>query len=124
MVVAGLAMSMLSPFMLISSGIGIVTGIIGLVQGNKDFKKNSAERIAKYNTYVENKKCEIEQSRNEECRTLEEIYISPEVEQYNFATFSPNLFDRDKKDDDFLCVRVGTGYVEAKREINYKNTKN
>lgn len=120
MVVAGLAMSMLSPFMLISSGIGIVTGIIGLVQGNKDFKKNSAERIAKYNTYVENKKREIEQCRNEECRTLEEIYISPEVEQHNFATFSPNLFDRDKKDDDFLCVRLGTGYVEAKREINYK----
>lgn len=120
MVVAGLAMSMLSPFMLISSGIGVVTGIIGLVQGNKDFKKNSAERIAKYNTYVENKKREIEQSRNEECRTLEEIYISPEVEQHNFTTFSPNLFDRDKKDDDFLCVRLGTGYVEAKREINYK----
>lgn len=120
MVVAGLAMSMLSPFMLISSGIGVVTAIIGLVQGNKDFKKDSIERVTKYNVYVENKKHEIEQSRSEECRTLEEIYISPEVEQHNFATFSPNLFDRDRKDDDFLCVRLGTGYVEAKREINYK----
>lgn len=120
MVVAGLAMSMLSPFMLISSGIGVITAVIGLVQGNKDFKKDSIERVAKYNVYVENKKHEIEQSRSEECRTLEEIYISPEVEQHNFATFSPNLFDRDRKDDDFLCVRLGTGYVEAKREINYK----
>lgn len=120
MVVAGLAMSMISPFMLISSGIGIVTGIIGLIQGNMDFKKNSAERIVQYNAYVENKNREIEQCRNEESKTLEEIYISPEVEQHNFATFSPNLFDRDKNDDDFLCVRLGTGSVEAKREIDYK----
>ena len=120
MVVAGLAMSMLSPFMLISSGIGVITAIIGLVQGNKDFKKNSIERVEKYNAYLENKKHEIEQSRSDECRMLEEIYISPEAEQHNFATFSPNLFDRDIKDDDFLCVRLGTGNVEAKREINYK----
>lgn len=55
MVVAGLAMSMLSPFMLISSGIGVVTGIIGLIQSNKDFKKFSSERIIKYNAYIENK---------------------------------------------------------------------
>lgn len=120
MIVSGIAMSMLSPFMLISSGIGIVTGIIGLVQGNKDFKKNSADRITKYNTYIENKKREIEQSQNEELKTLQEIYISPEIEQHNFATFSPNLFDRDKKDEDFLCVHLGTGFLEAKREINYK----
>lgn len=120
MVVAGLAMSMISPFMLISSGIGVVTGIIGLIQGNINFKKNSAERITKYNSYVENKKHEIEQCRNEESKALEELYISPEVEQNNFATFSPDLFDRGKKDEDFLCVRLGTGNVEAKREINYK----
>lgn len=120
MVVAGLAMSMLSPFMLISSGIGVVTGIIGLLQGNKDFKKLSAERIIKYNSYIENKKREIEQCRIEECKILEEIYISPEVVQHNFSTFSSQLFDRDKKDADFLTVRLGTGLVEAKREINYK----
>ncbi|MBE5872844.1 MAG: type VII secretion protein EssC [Lachnospiraceae bacterium] len=120
MVVAGLAMSMLSPFMLISSGIGVVTGIMGLVQGNKDYKKSSAERIIKYNAYIENKKREIEQCRNDERKTLEEIYLSPEAEQHNFATFSSQLFDRDKKDVDFLSVRLGTGLVEAKREINYK----
>lgn len=120
MIVAGLAMSMLSPFMLISSAIGVVTGIIGLVQGNKDFKKNSAERITKYNTYIENKIQEIEKCRYDEQKTLEEIYLSPAAEQHNFDIFSPQLFDRNKKDADFLCVRLGTGAVEAKREIDYK----
>ncbi|MBQ5910953.1 MAG: type VII secretion protein EssC [Clostridia bacterium] len=120
MVVAGLAMSMVSPFMLLSSGIGVVTAIIGLIQGNSDFKKDAAERINKYNAYIENKKREIEQHRYEEQSTLEEIYISPETEQYNFSTFSPNLFDRNKEDEDFLCVRLGLGDVEAKREIDYK----
>ena len=120
MVVAGLAMSMLSPFMLISSGIGVVTGIIGLIQSNKDFKKFSSERIIKYNAYIENKKHEIEQCRNNEHTVLEEIYLSPEAEKQNFDTFSSQLFDRDKSDDDFLSVRLGIGLVEAKKKIDYK----
>lgn len=120
MVVAGLAMSLVSPFMLISSGLGVVTAIIGLVQGNKDFKKDAAERIAKYNAYIENKKREIEECRKKEHEVLEEIYVSPDVEGQRFSTFSSELFDRDKEDADFLCVRLGTGDVEAKREINFK----
>lgn len=120
MVVAGLAMSMLSPFMLISSGIGVVTGIIGFIQGKKDFKKNTEERVVKYKAYIENKKREIEKCRDDEKKTLEEIYISIEAEQQNFNSFSSQLFDRNKKDDDFLCIRLGTGYVEAKKVIDYK----
>ena len=120
MVVAGLAMSFVSPFMLVSSGIGVVTAVIGIVQGKKDFKKESAERIKKYNAYIENKRKDIETYRAEEQNTLEEIYISQSKEQEEFNSFSPKLFDRTKDDDDFLCVRLGSGDVEAKREINYK----
>lgn len=120
MVVAGLAMSTVSPFMLISSGIGVVTAIIGIIQNKKDFKSDAADRITKYNAYIDNKKREIEECRNEEHKALEEIYISPEVEQNNFSAFSSELFDRDSEDEDFLCVRLGTGDVEAKREINFK----
>ena len=120
MVVAGIAMSFVSPFMLISSGIGIVTAIIGVIQSKKDFATDSAERVRKYNTYIEKKCKEIEEARKAECDTLEEIYVSPAVEQKRFASFSSDLFDRDREDADFLCVRLGTGNVEAKREINYK----
>ena len=34
--------------------------------------------------------------------------------------FSRDLFDRQPDDDDFLCVRLGTGNIVAAREINYK----
>lgn len=120
MVVAGIAMSFVSPFMLISSGLGVVTAIIGLIQGNQDFKKDAAARIEKYNNYIANKRRDIEACRTEEQKTLEEIYIPQQVEQTRFDSFSSDLFDRTKDDEDFLCVRLGSGDVEAKREINYK----
>lgn len=120
MVVAGIAMSFVSPFMLISSGLGVVTAIIGLIQGNQDFKKDAAARIEKYNNYIANKRRDIEAYRTEEQKTLEEIYIPQQVEQTRFDSFSSDLFDRTKDDEDFLCVRLGSGDVEAKREINYK----
>lgn len=120
MVVAGIAMSFVSPFMLISSGLGVVTAIIGLIQGSKDFKKDAAARIEKYNNYIANKRKDIEACRTEEQKTLEEIYIPQQVEQARFNSFSSDLFDRTKDDEDFLCVRLGSGDVESKREINYK----
>ena len=120
MVVAGIAMSFVSPFMLISSGLGVVTAIIGLIQGNQDFKKDAVARIEKYNNYIANKRRDIEACRTEEQKTLEEIYIPQQVEQTRFDSFSSDLFDRTKDDVDFLCVRLGSGDVESKREINYK----
>lgn len=120
MVVAGLAMAFVSPFMLVSSGIGVVTAIMSLVQSKKDFKTDSAERIEKYNAYIANKKIEIENYRKEELDSLEKIYISQAQEKNNLNTFSSDLFDRTNEDEDFLCVRLGNGQVEAKREIDYK----
>lgn len=120
MVVAGLAMAMISPFMLISSGIGVVTAIIGLIQSKKDFKTDSEQRLQKYNAYIANKRSEIEQSREQEHKELEEIYISQNVEQTRFNSFSSDLFDRTPEDEDFLCVRLGSGDVVAKREVDYK----
>ena len=120
MIIVGVAMISVSPFMLISSGVGVITAIISIIQSKKDFKNNSSERIEKYNFYIENKKKEIEEYRQEEKETLEEIYISTEKENYYFDKFSSNLFDRTTDDDDFMTVRLGLGDIEAKREINYK----
>lgn len=120
MIVAGLAMSFVSPFMLISSGLGIVTAVVGLVQSKKDFKNNAAARIEKYNNYIANKRSDIEACRAEEQKTLEEIYIPQQQEQTRLQSFSSDLFDRTKDDEDFLCVRLGSGDIEAKCEINYK----
>ncbi len=120
MVIMGIAMVAVSPFMLVSSALGIVTAIMSIVEGKKDFKKNSEDRITKYNAYIENKKQEITTERSKEQEALEEIYINSDVEKQYFATFSSHLFERTKDDEDFLCVRLGTGDIEAKKEINYK----
>ena len=107
-------------FSAISGVMAIVTTIIMMREGNKDFETQSADRIEKYNAYIDKKRAEIQTLRAEERNTLEELFISPEVEQERFGTFSSDLFDRNKEDDDFLCVRLGCGDVEAKREVNYK----
>lgn len=120
MIVAGIAMAGISPFMLISSGVGVITAIISVIQSKKDFKDNSAERIEKYTTYIENKKNDIAKERENEKTLLEEIYINSDKECQNFAEFSCDLFDRVKADEDFLTVRLGIGDVKAKKEINFK----
>lgn len=113
-----------SPTMLIFSGISgimaIVTAVIGMKEGKKEFEKKTRDRLEKYNAYISNKRVEIEQARQEERTVLEEIYVSDEVERQNLTNFAYNLFDRSAVDEDFLCVRLGTGNVAAKREINYK----
>ena len=124
LIVAGVMAFIGGPTMLIFSGISgvmsIVTAVIGLRDTKKDFKAKSQERIEKYNKYIDNKRTEIEQSRAQEHDVLEDIYISQAEERARFRDFSDELFDRVPEDEDYLVVRLGTGDVAAKQEINYK----
>ncbi len=104
----------------ISGVMAIVTSILTMRDSSKEFKKNTSERIEKYNSYVTKKKAEIQQSRAQEYAELEEKFISQPVEEERFRLFSSELFDRTREDEDFLCVRLGSGDVLSKREINYK----
>jgi len=107
-------------FSLISGGMSILTAIIGLVDGKKEYKKKSAERIETYRDYIDRKRSEIEQCRAEELEALNKMYISQADEVENFVSFSPRLFDRRKEDEDFLHIRLGNGTLKAVREIDYK----
>lgn len=123
LVVAGIMAFMGGTMVIISaiSGVmSIITAVIGVRESKKDFKKNSRERIEKYNHYIEHKRDEIENERATEKTILEEIYISQKDEYDRFSTFSADLFDRQPEDDDYLVVRLGVGEVKAKREISYK----
>lgn len=104
----------------VSGLMAIVTSVITLRESNKDFKKNSEDRVSKYNAYITNKRAEIEKIRQAEKATLDSLYISQEQEKKLFNDFSPSLFDRSSADDDFLCVKLGNGSVEANRSIKYK----
>ena len=107
-------------FSVISGLMGVVTGVISLIENKKEFKLKTEERIEKYNAYISNKKSEIEMLRKQEGETLNSQFIGLKKEVENFRTFSPDLFDRTGDDEDFLCVRLGTGKVEAKKVIDYK----
>lgn len=113
-----------NPTMLVMSGMtgcmSIITAIMTIRNNRKEYKESVAERIEKYNAYIANKREEIEQCRSQEQTELEELYVSQSTVQQRFRKFSPSLFDRSKEDEDYLCVRLGSGEVEAKREIHYK----
>lgn len=125
MLLAAGVMAMLGSFtMLIFSGISvtmsIVVAIINMRDGNKEYEAKCVERIEKYNAYIYKKRQEIESARSQECAELNDIYISLERQRNIVQNFSPDLFDRKKDDEDFLCIRLGEGSVESIREINYK----
>ena len=107
-------------FSVISGGMAIVTAVITAVQNNIDFKKESNERIEKYKKYVDNKRNEIIEIRNEERNKLEQIYTDVQTEQSMFEDFSSDLFDRRQQDEDFLQVRLGVGDVKPVRKVEYK----
>ena len=124
LVASGAMAAMGSPTMIIFSGISavmaIVTAVISMRQGKKDYEKSLTDRTEKYTAYIAQKRQDIEAIRAKEKELLEEIYISPNQESQYFFNFSPKLFDRSREDEDFLFVRLGVGSVEAKRAINYK----
>lgn len=120
MIIAGFAMISVSPFMLVSSGVGIITAIISLIQDKKDFKNNSEDRINKYNNYIREKREEINVARINEKEVLDKIYLNSDKEVQLLNEFSPDLFDRRKQDEDFLCINLGVGDISALKPITYK----
>lgn len=107
-------------FSVCSMGLGIVTSVITMITDRKKYKTETAERIKKYNEYIDTKRNAILNIRNEELSKLNEMFISPDVEVSNVEKFSGDLFDKTNTDKDFLRLRVGWGSVEAKRVVTYK----
>lgn len=107
-------------FSLISCTIAIITAVVGVMEGKKEFREKTANRIEVYQKYIASKRQEIEECRNREWTERNEIYIPAEQEVQQVETFSPDLFDRTPQDEDFLCVRLGSGPIESARQVNYK----
>lgn len=124
MLIASGVMAYFGGMMIIMSAISglmaIFTTVMSIREGNKEYKENSEDRIKKYNAYISKKKEEIEENRIKENSELEELFVSQQVEKQRFSSFSTELFDRSRDDEDFLCVRLGSGDILSKREINYK----
>lgn len=103
-----------------SMGLGIVTSIISMVQGQKKYKKDVAERERVYTKYIEEKKSEISKARQAETDILNEMYRSQNEMIDKVLSFDSDIFDRIPQDDDYMNVLLGYGKREAKRLIDYK----
>lgn len=105
---------------LVSCGIALLTTILTFFEGKKDFKKSVQDRIEKYTAYITKKRTEVAEIRAAEKSQLDQQFISQDEECSRLDAFSPLLFDREASDEDFLCIRLGSGAIDAKRAISYK----
>jgi S-DNA-T family DNA segregation ATPase FtsK/SpoIIIE len=100
--------------------MGGITSVGTFISSRRKHKKDTRERIEKYNAYIESKREEFAQCRQDELSLLNEIYRSQETNICAVFDFSGALFDRTKEDEDFLFVKAGAGVREAIRKIDYK----
>ncbi len=124
LVVSGVMAYMGGTTMIIFSGVSavmaVITSVVGIFQGKKEYRVLLNERSEKYKKYIDTKRLEIENIRQEELTELYKIYYVMDVNIKHFSEFAGDLFDRIHGDDDFLHVCLGKGDIEAKRKINYK----
>ena len=103
-----------------SMALGVITTILGFISGNKKYKKDCAERISKYNSYIEKKKKEIIEIRQEEEESLRHTYCDLGQDVDIAMNFDRRLFERTREDEDFLKIYFGQGDVESARQVDYK----
>lgn len=103
----------------VSMGLGIAMSIVSFVKENKDYKKETQERIDTYNKYIDEKKETIEAARANELRIRNLIYESLENSIKEVDGFGRRLFEKTQEDKDFLQVYLGRGRVESANQIVY-----
>lgn len=100
--------------------MGICTSVFGIISERRNYKAETANRIKRYNDYIDQKRKEIQGYRDEELTILDRRYPSLEEETRMVQEFSPDLFDRSVEDEDFLDVRLGVGLRRSVKQVDYK----
>lgn len=107
-------------FSICSMGLGVITTILGLINSQKKYKEEIANREKVYLEYVEEKRIEISGARQDELDILNRTYLDTQTCIRNVLDFNPQLFDRTPDDEDFLDVYLGKGKQLAKKKVDYK----
>lgn len=85
----------------------------------KERKEYEARRLQKYGEYLEDKKQEIEKECKREYQVLNANYPSLSSVLGYFDNGASRLWERRNIDDDFLNLRVGSGTVPMRAELEY-----
>ena len=101
-------------------GVMSTTSILSILEKRKHYKQDCQKRRETYLHYIEKKRQEIGEARDEELDCLRQQYYSTQEDAEHIRSFSPALFDRTPEDEDFLEVYLGEGTARALRTIEYK----
>lgn len=101
-------------------GIGIFTSILTYRNDGKEYRNNVKEREKQYLQYLDQIEKNVRLLRKKEIDILNETYISLEEAVQRVETFDARLFERSILDEDFLAVRLGTGTIDFRTKIAYK----
>lgn len=101
-------------------GLGIVTSILTYRNEGKEYRKEAAKREKQYLQYLNQREKYIRSAREKELRILNERHLCLEENIKQVEQFSEKLFEKGNTDEDYLEIRLGTGTIEAKSVISYK----
>ena len=93
--------------------------IVTYMSEDKQYKKDTADRIDAYNKYVEAKTATIEESRSNELRIRELTYQSLDEGIAEAFSFGKRLFERTQGDVDYLHIYLGKGQVESVNQVKF-----
>lgn len=95
-----------------------------LTQGltEKEQKEYEARRQEAYTKYLQEKEKEINKEKAYEEQALNDLY-PPLEEALLFSKNKLRLWERQKNDEDFLSVRIGSGRLPMVAEINYSDKR-
>lgn len=85
----------------------------------KERKEYEDRRHEKYGEYLEQKKQEIEQECKHELRVLNANYPDLSNVLYYCDGVTPRLWERRNTDDDFLMLRIGSGTIPMRAQLDY-----
>ena len=85
---------------------------------DKERKEYEERRVKSYTQYLAEKELEIEKERKREQNVFNRNY--PELNTLlDQANREEQLWEHKKTDDDFLCLRIGSGQLPLQAEISY-----
>lgn len=99
---------------------GILTSVITYRYETSDYKKKLVKRENDYNKYISETEEKIRVIQEKEKIISVEKYPDLEKRLEYVDQFDARLFEKQMEHEDFLTIRLGSGIVESKCEITFK----
>lgn len=107
-------------FCIAMGGMSVVMGVVNYRNEGIQYKKNLVKRENDYNRYIAEQETKIQELQTKENIISAQKYPSLEEELQYVNDFDARLFEKLKKHEDYLFIRLGEGIVPSRCEIGYR----